>query len=554
MRTIYLHMRLFILNNFISLLACICIISSLFLTSCGNDNGPSKLTQNLRLNLATEPPSLDPRTLSDSTSSAVNTMLYEGLTRMQPDGKPGPGIAEEIEISKDLKTYRFTLRDCTWTNGDPVSAYDFEYAWKEILNSSFEAPNAYKLYVIKNAAKAKTGKVPSDEIGVQALDEKTLVVTLKNPTPYFLELTASQIFYPVNRNVAQRNPNWASKAGEDFVTNGPFTLQSWKHHNEIILTKNQNYWDSDNVKLERIKMVMVNDESTELYMFENKELDWAGCPISRLPSDAIPSLREEGRLNSRPIAGVEYYKFNTERFPFNNVKIRKAFSYAINRKDIIENFLPDRHSIATGIIPPSLSLQETPYFKDGDVEMARELFNSALEEMGITKKELPTITLSYNNCETHGRLAQVIQQQWNEAFGIQVKLETCEWKVHIDKLCKHDFQIGRDSWTATFEDPINFLKVYKYLNDSISGGNNGTQWNNQQYTDLLDKAATLTDPEKRNKILHDAERLIIEEMPFAPIYFMTDTFVKAPKLKDYYISSVGNIDFKWADFDDETEM
>ena len=505
--------------------------------------------QALCLNLYSEPPSLNPGKANDSTSLHVIKMLFEGLTRIQPNGKPSPAIAKEIEVSDDLTTYRFILRDSSWSNGDPLSAYDFEYAWKEALNPISECVYAYQLYPIKNAEGVKAGKIPMDELGVEVIDEKTLLVTLERPTPYFLELTTFPTYYPIHKSIAAKNPKWSSKASDDFVTNGPFKLLVWKHHDKLEVVKNENYWDNSSVKLKKISMLMISDESTELKMFENNELHWAGRPISRLPADAIPSLRKEGKLNSQPVAGVEWYKFNTGRFPFNNLKMRKAFSYAINRQIIIDKLMPDNHVAATGIVPKPLSTHNMPFFQDGDIVTAREFFREALEELNIKKEDLPTITLSYNSNEAHHRLAQAIQQQWNRCFDMEISLEASEWKAHINKLRKHDFQIGRLGWIADFRDPINFLEVFKFKNDLEYGGNNDTQWESKEYISMLNKSSNITDEEERRKVLLAAESLFMEEMPVAPIYFMTDNYVKDSSLKGAYLSGLGDVDFKWAYFE-----
>ncbi len=542
-----------IISTVICLLLCSCSTQEDVSDTNENANKDASTSlaknQSLSINLYNEPPTLDPRKCNDTTSFHVAKMLFEGLTRIHPNGKPAPAVAEEISVSNDLMTYRFQLRESFWSDGTPVTAHDFEYAWKSVLHPNSEAPYAYQLFVIQNGEKAKAGDASIDEVGVIAEDERTLVVTLESPTPYFLELTAFTTYFPVNKAIVESNKEWANNSSESFVSNGPFKMSDWKHHNEITLVKNENYWDAATVKLNTINMVMVSDETTELSMFENDELHWAGRPISRLPAEAIPQLRKEGKLNKQAVAGAEWYKFNTGRFPFNNVKMRRAFSYAINRQVLIEKLMPDDHAIATGIVPSPLTLQSEPYFTDGDTATARKLFDEALEEMGITKDDLPPIALSFNNFSAHRRLAQAIQQQWNRAFGIQVDLEVSEWKIHINNLRTHNYQIARLGWVADFRDPINFLEIFKFHNDAATGGNNDTQWENQEYISLLNKSAEESDPERRKQLLHQAETLFIKEMPVAPIYFMTDTYVTKPNLKGYYLSGLGDVDFKWAYFE-----
>jgi len=494
--------------------------------------------QVLKMNLHSEPPTADPGLAEDTTSGAIIRATFDGLTRTGEDGKPHPSIAEKIDVSEDLLTYTFTLRDAKWSNGDPVTAHDFEYAWKRVLDPKTAANYAYQLYYIKNGEKANKGEVSLDEVGVKALDDKTLQVTLENPTPYFLELTAFYTYYPVNKKVVEANPKWAAEAAT-HVGNGPFKMETWEHKSKLVVVKNENYWDKDNVKLEKIEFSMVEDENTELSMFDNGEIDWAGAPLSTLPTDAIPALKESGKMVTQPIAGTYWYKFNTEKAPFNNVKIRKAFAYAINRQAIIDNVTQTNQQPAMGAVPPSMSLKDGGYFKDNDVETAKKLLAEGMQELGIS--QLPPITLSFNTSEGHKKIAEAIQDQWKKALGVEVKLENKEWAVYLEDLHQGNYQVGRMGWLGDFNDPINFLELYK----DKDGGNNDTRWENPKFKELLNQSALETDPEKRKAILAEAEAILMDEMPVAPIYFYTNSWVKKDEVKGVIVDGLGFIDFKW---------
>ncbi|MFY0544530.1 peptide ABC transporter substrate-binding protein [Brevibacillus sp. H7] len=522
------------------------------LAGCGGDKpadsaaGNSQQTSSdstgpkvLKLNLHSEPPTADPGIAEDASSGAIIRATFDGLTRTQEDGKPHESIAEKIEVSPDQLTYTFKLRDAKWSNGDPVTAQDFEYAWKRVLEPKTGSNYSYQLYYIKNAEKFNKGQAKAGDVGVKALDEKTLQVTLENPTPYFLELTSFYTYYPVNKKVVESNPNWATDA-KTHVGNGPFKMESWEHKNKLVLVKNDNYWDKDAVKLDKIEFSMVEDENTELSMFDNGELDWAGAPLSALPTDAIPALKDSGQMVTQPTAGLYMYKFNTEQTPFNNAKIRKAFAYAINRQSIIDNVTQANQQPAMGLVPPSMAVSAEPYFKDNDVETAKKLLEEGMKELGITK--LPPITLSYNTSEGHKKIAEAIQDQWKKAFGIDVKLENKEWKVYLEDLHQGKFQIGRSGWLGDFNDAVNFLDLFKQK----KGSNNDTNWENPQYQELLNKSALETDPEKRKQILAEAEKLFMEEMPAAPIYFYTLSWVKKDNVKGVIIDGLGFVDWKWA--------
>ena len=498
-----------------------------------------KKPQVLKLNLHSEPPTADPGLSEDTTSAAIIRATFDGLTRIGQDGKPQMAAAEKVEVSEDMLTYKFTIRDAKWSNGEPVTAKDFEYAWKRALDPATGANYAYQLYYVKNGEKANKKEAKLDDIGVKALDDKTLEVKLENPTPFFLELTAFPTYFPVNEKVISANAKWAGEA-KTHVGNGPFKMESWEHKSKLVLVKNDNYWDKDTVKLDRIEFSMVEDENTELSMFENGELDWAGAPMSALPTDAIPALKEQGKITTQPIAGTYWYKFNVEKPPFDNVKIRKAFAYAVNRQALIDNILQTGQIPATGAVPPSMVLNPNGYFKDNDLETAKKLLEEGLKEKGLTK--LPPITLSYNTSEGHKKIAEAIQDQWKKNLGVDVKLENKEWKVYLEDMHAGNFQVGRMGWLGDFNDPINFLELY---NDKM-GGNNDTRWENPKFKELLNQSALEADPEKRKKILADAEQILMDEMPIMPIYFYTNSWVAKENVKGIVIGGLGDVDWKWA--------
>ncbi|MDX8363169.1 MULTISPECIES: peptide ABC transporter substrate-binding protein [Bacillaceae] len=511
-----------------------------------NETGLAE-NQVLRVNNNSEPSTLNPGLAEDTTSSAVLLQSFEGLTRVGKEGKPEMAMAEDYEMSDDGLTYTFKLRDgLKWSNGDALTAHDFEYAWKWVLQNP-EANYAYILDYVKNAEAARNGEVDLSEVGVKALDDLTLEVQLENPTAYFLELTAFYTYFPVNSKVSEANADWALDAGPDYTSNGPFKLASWEHNDIIVLEKNENYWDADSVTLETIEIIMINDQNTELTMFDNDELDWAGDPTGSLPSEALPSLKEAGILNVKPIAGVYWYKFNTEEAPFNNKKIRKAFAYSIDRKAIVENITQGGEVPAFGIIPPSIfpEAAEGGYFKDADYETAKQLLEEGLAEEGYASVEdLPAIELSYNTNETHAKVAQAIQDMWKKNLGVEVELFNQEFAVHLDAMDAGNYQIARLGWLGDFNDAMNFLEIYKEV-----GGNNDTRWENDEYKKLLDDSNKETDPAKRKELLSKADELIMEEMPIAPIYYYTNAYVKKDNLKGVVVSGLGDVQYKWAYFE-----
>ena len=506
-----------------------------------------EVPQDLRININTEPPSLHPGLAKDTTSGTVLRQTFEGLTRINQDGVAENAAAEDIKVSDDQTVYTFKLRDMVWSNGDPVTAKDFEYAWKWALDPENQSEYAYQLYYVKGGEAANTGGGSLDDVGVKALDEKTLEVTLENPTPYFLELTAFYTYLPINSKIAEANPNWANDAGDNYTTNGPFVMTEWSHSAKILLKKNEQYWDADSVKLNSIEMIMINDPNTELSMFDNGELDWAGMPTGNLPTDAMQYLKDEGRLHVEAIAGVYNYKFNVTKEPFNNVNIRKAFTYAMNRQELIDNVTQGEQLPAMAIVPPSMFPEnEKGYFADNDVEKAKEFLQKGLEELGYKDvSEFPVVTLSYNTSENHQKIAQAIQDMWKNNLGVEVELENQEWAVFLDKMAALDYQVGRMGWLGDFNDAINFLEMYR----DADGGNNNTGWENPKFKELLNNSANEGDAAKRQQMLKDAEAVFMEDMPAAPIYFYTNTWVQVDNLKDVAVSGLGDVQYKWAYFE-----
>lgn len=491
--------------------------------------------QTLHMNAA-EPETLDSGMSNDVISGAFIRSLYDGLVRLDKDGKPVNSVASDIQVSEDKKVYTFTLRDSKWSNGDPVTAQDFAFGWMRVLNPKTASGSAYKYYPIKNARAFFEGKAKAEDVGIKVVNDKTLQVTLENPTPYFL--TLATFYYPVNQKVVESNPDWAKKP-ESIVTNGPFKLVNWEHKNKIELAKNEHYWDKDVVKFNEIEFSMIEDTNTELELFNSGELDWAGGPISGLPADAIGPLREEGKLQTMQRATNYYLLFQTQKPPFTNSKIRKAFAYAINRSDIAENIGQAGQTPLMGFVPLSASLKPEGYFKDNDVETAKQLLAEGMKEMGITK--LPEITYLYNTSDLNKKIAEALQAQWKQSLGVDVKLINKELKVMFDDQEQGKYMISRTGWTGDYNDSVNFLELMMEKYSS----NNSTFWFSEKYVELVKKAYAEPDEAKRNQYLVEAESILMEEMPVTGVYSSVNSWVQNEKVKGITVDPLGYIDFKW---------
>lgn len=505
---------------------------------CNGQNRSSLLSKTAYINLVNEPSSIDPRRARDLSSQILMKVFFEGLTRVGPGDKTQMALAKSVEVSDDLKTYIFFLREAKWSNGKPIRAADFVYTWKKHLSPGFSSDNAYQLFILKNGKEVKTGVVSEDELGVRAIGDNTLVVELNYATPYFLELVASPVFFPISQEVEQENPHWLDKV-DSYVTSGPFLLKSWKHHNAIQADKNPRYWDEKEVKLDGLFFTMVENEA-ELKMFEKGELHWAGSPISTIPVDAIAHYRSQ--LYTQPMDETAFLRVNVEKDWLSHPKIRKALSLSIDRSELVEHVLQGGQLPAQRLVPPSMQLQEEAYFPDGDIEQARELFQQGLMELGLSNNELSRCQLTYINRERTHLIAQAMQQQWYKALGINIGLEALERKVFFDRLSHQDYSLAISSWGADFHDPVNFLEVFKYRSQST----NNTNWESEQYIAGLDASFLTNDAKVRGQLLGQCEKILMDAMPIIPLFHYKMLYLRDERLKGVFLSSMGGVDFKWA--------
>ncbi|MCW6679873.1 peptide ABC transporter substrate-binding protein [Aerococcaceae bacterium NML130460] len=500
--------------------------------------------QVLNLSITSEPPTADPGKATDNNSGALVRNVFEGLLRADKEGKLSPAVAESWEVSEDGKVYTFKLRpEAKWSNGDPVKASDFEFAWKRVLNPDTAAEYATQLYLIEGAEAYNTGEGKVEDVGVKALDDATLEVTLKAPTAYFLELTSFYTFYPVHQATVEANEDWANDAGDNYVTNGPFSLAAWNHDVDYQLVKSEHYWDADNVQLNEVNVQMVESEATANAQFQNGDLDYIGSPYQTPSLDAIDTYKEQGQLNIEPLAGVYWYKVNTTDEVMSNVNLRKALALAMDRQGLVENITKGGQIPALGIVPPTMDgfKEDRGYFKDGDFEGAKEYLAKALEELGLKEANELTLKLSINTSEAHSAIAQYFQEGWAKNLGINIEIDNSEWQVYLEKISNLDYQLGRLGWIGDYNDASTFLGMYATADD----GNNDTGWENPEYKALLEEAAVETDVTKRLELLVKAESVLMNELPVLPVYYYTSNFVHQDKVKNMKPDSLGSVDLKY---------
>lgn len=500
-----------------------------FIFACSS---PDVRDDTLRIALECDVRSLDPRVGEDHTSTQVVRMLYDGLYRYALDGSLIPAVAENAIPSKDRKSFVINLKKTLWANGDPLLATHFVEAWRRAVTPATAATSTHNFYIIKNAEAITKGELPPSELGARAIAPYVIHVELEHPAPYFLDLLATTVFSPLHPE-------------DPTLSNGPFKLKEWKRSERVLVEKNPNYWDDAHVYLKTIQVDILPSDMTQLLLFEQGKLDWVGRPLSRLPVDALPSLRETKGVSYYPILGAQWYLFNTERPPFTNAKVRRAFSMAIHRQKITDYVIDDSGTPALGLIPKAIALQQAPYFADGFTIDANALLDEGLSELGMERKDLSKLTLAYANLETNQKVAEAIQDQWRKAFGVEIKLRNVEWNVHFQNMNQRQFDIASVSWCAPYPDPSYFLSLFRNKSDSI----NFTGWENAEYKALLDKANRQKRLDQRKHFLHKAEKIFMEEMPLAPLYFAKGGYMKSPRLHDVFISNLNEIDFKYAFFE-----
>jgi oligopeptide transport system substrate-binding protein len=487
--------------------------------------------QMIKINIQGDLASIHPHLGIDLNCRSVQKALFEGLTRLAPSGKVELALAKEVAISPSHTIYTFTLRPSIWSNGQEVTANHFVSAWKRGIAPGSNCLRADIYYPIKNAMRAKKGEVKLEEVGLWAQDDKTLVIELEHPTPYFLELLSLPLYSPLYDN-----------ADEPIVFNGPFTINSWEHEQQLTLHRNPKYWDHENVKLDQILISCVHDPNTALLMYEKGELDWSGSPFTMLPPDLLPLMENEKKITCKPVAGVYWFSCNTESFPLNSPNIRKALSYVINRKelarDVVYGERPSRSLIPLNI----LHLNEDELYPDNDLTAAKAYFAKGLEELKITNSDFPTLKLSHSDIAGQKQLAEAVAECWEKNLGIKVELVGSDWNTFFNNLGTRQYQIGGGIHYSVVNDPIYILDFFK----DKSHRYNSSQWENPQYKKLLDLADLETNLDIRKEHLRQAEMILLNEMPVIPVYISNHKYLVKENVKNVYISDSGLVDFKCA--------
>lgn len=517
---------------------------SVILTGCSSNQpaAPAKVMKT-SYNAGAEPKTLDPAISTGVPESHIQTALFEGLTRIGEGEKVMPGIAESWTPSADGTVITFKLRDAKWSNGDAITAEDFKYSWLRALDPVTASEYSYQLYYIKGAEDYNSKKGTADAVGIKVVDPKTLEVTLAAPTPYFIALTAFHTLYPVNKKTVEANKEWSLKA-ETFISDGPFKMQEWKHNDQVIVVKNENYWDAKNVKISELTFKLLEDNKAALTAFESGQIDGT----ENIPTEDINRLQTSKVLKIAPYIGTYYYRFNVTKKPFDNVKVRKALTMAIDRQMLIDKVVKGGQKPALAFTPPGMVDVEAgkdfrtvggDYFKE-DIAAAKALLAEAGYPDG---KNWPAdVTILYNTSSNHKLIAEAIQNMWKTNLGIDIKLRNEEWAVYLESQKKINYNVSRSGWIGDYADAMTFMDMFV-----TKGGNNQTGWSNAEYDKQIKEVANKSGDQKvRIPAMHAAEKVLMDEMPIMPIYYYTLPWVIKDNVKGVFRSSLGPIDYKLA--------
>lgn len=508
------------------------LFTLMLLTNC--QNSEDKTVNTLKINFQEgDLPSLHAHNLmTDIRGMSIAKTLYECLTRIDAKGHVQMAGAKSVDISPDQMRYTFTLRDNHWSDGTPVTAFQYEDAWKEALSPTSSCSRADLLYMVKNAEDAKKGLVPLDCIGVKALDKKTLVVELAYPSAYFLELVSQSISAPMI----------SPQKKEQTIFNGPFLVDSRKYGDYLKLTPNPHYWNAKQIALKQIDIYMAQDTMTAYSMFEKKQIDWIGMPLINLSPELIDQLRKTNVLKSRSVDRVFWVFLNAQHQALSSASIRKALSLAIDRDAITQHILVGDHPLSKPLPHTVLPLQGSSALKK-NVDEAKQYFEQGLKELNLTKETFPPLIISYSQQANRKQLAEYLQQTWSNAFGTPFRLEAQEWNVLRCNLEKGNYVISGCYQATFYKDPLELLDKFTVIN-SI----NFSKWISHQFTEKVALAKQQNDPKHRAQLFSEAEHILMEQMPFIPICTNGFSFAHKEGLKGYAFDYAGAIDFSYASF------
>lgn len=510
----------------------------------GADSGEASGEQKITFVLGNQQDTIDPGITNNSFASVFLCNCFEGLVTYDESGNVIGGAAENWDISDDGTVYTFHLRDgLKWSDGSDLTAADFVYAIQRVLTPATggQYVDIVKGY-IKNADEFYAGEASAEDLGVKAVDEKTLEITLKQPTSFFIDLLTMWVFDPVQKATIEANGDkWTTKA-ETYICNGPFKISEISTGEKIVLAKNEHYWDAANVKMEEVTLRYILDNSTALTAYESNEVDG----IRNIPTSDYARLKaEDAGVYSVPNYGTVYYNINCEREPYNNPLVRKALNLAIDRDDIIKNVVqldatPAYNFLAPGYIVDGKDITEGVSDRGLSEKANAEAAKAALAEAGYPNGEgFPTLKLSYYTDDSVKKTAEAVAQMLETNLGIDVEVNSAEWAVFYDDIINGNFDVAAMGWTADYTHPMSFMPLL--VTDDV---NNTAFYSNSEYDELVKKAEAETDAAKSAEYILQAQDVVMEEYPFINLYYKNNNYLMKDYVKGAYMTSNGNLYFK----------
>jgi oligopeptide transport system substrate-binding protein len=486
----------------------------------------------LHLGNLTEPTDLDPHVITSHQDNNIVMALFEGLAQYDSrTAEPVPAMAERWETSADGLTWTFHLRrNAKWSNGDPVTAHDFVFAFRRILNPAMAAEYASMLFVLQNARALNAGRETDfNRLGAQAPDNHTLVLTLEHPAPYLPSMTCHAAWYPLHRDslskhdaTARRGTAWTRPG--NLVGNGYFILEEWRPQQFIRVRRNPAYWDAANVKLQAAVFYPIDSEDAEERSFRSGQLHvTTTLPITKV---GVYRAEKSPMLQSHVMLVTFMLRFHTEKPPLTDPRVRRALSLAIDRERFVKDVLRGGQLPAGHLTPPGTAGFTATARTAFDLPAARKL----LAEAGFPEgRGFPKLSFLYNSTEANRVIAETLQQMWRSGLGIDIALDNQEARASSSAMRAGNYEIGRFAWGGDYLDPGTFLELM-----TSTSGNNMTRWKNATYDALFAEANRSADPRRRFEIFDQLERLIAEEAPIAPVYFYVKSHLMRPEVKGWH--------------------
>lgn len=529
------------------------LLGSLFLAACQNGNqenetdssAASSAEQVINVQFSAEMGSADISLATDSYSFITLNNAYEGLYRLDENNVPViAGASEDAEVSEDGLSYTISLREeAKWSNGDPVTAADYVFSWQRTVDPATASNYAYMLAPVKNSAAISDGTLDKSELGIEAVNDYQLKITLEKPTPYFLSLLAFPTFFPQNERVVEEFGDQYALTSENAAYNGPFLLTNYAGPGTDIqwtLAKNPDYWDADSVKLETINFDVVKDSSTAYNLYESGQAD----DIILSGELAMQNVNHPDYI-VQPSATTQYLEMNQapEDSPFRNANLRQAISYSMNRQQIVDNILGNGSLPAVGFVPSDLAFNpetKADFVEDAattlafDEEKAQEYWEKAKAELGIDTLSFELLT---SDTDQSKKMAEYIQGTLQQTLdGLTVEVTNVPFSVRLDRSNSGDFEMVMNNWIGDYADPINFLELFK----KDSSYNRG-KWLNDDYNQLIEQASNenANDPEARWENMVAAEKILNDDLGVIPLFQSAEAHLRSSKIKGLIVHSVG---------------